>query len=363
MKLTIGMATYDDYDGVYFTIQALRTYHPEVILDCEIIVVDNHPGTKTSEALQNLCTRWSKGTGGMRYIPMVEPIGTTQPRNRIFQEASGDAVLCIDGHVLLAPGSLAKLFDYYEHNPHSKDILSGPILYDDFSVCGDHFADFWRGEMWGIWGKAWSCPCSATHFTVLNTNDRCDYRLCAMGLLPIMRCLSCHKELPDQPYPRHEEHLTYAGFNQLSNGTEPYAIPGMGLGLFSCWNDAWPGFNPHFRGFGGEELYIHEKFRQAGGQALCLPWLKWGHRFGRPNGTPYLEVCTRFNKVRNYILGLQEIGHSLVPCYEHFVKTSLVPHGQWAWICNDPINHNHIPLAPGGRIERGSNTIHQLQGS
>ena len=28
--LTIGMATYDDYDGVYFTTQAIRLYHPEV---------------------------------------------------------------------------------------------------------------------------------------------------------------------------------------------------------------------------------------------------------------------------------------------------------------------------------------------
>jgi hypothetical protein len=26
--LTIGMATYDDYDGVYFTLQSLRMYHP-----------------------------------------------------------------------------------------------------------------------------------------------------------------------------------------------------------------------------------------------------------------------------------------------------------------------------------------------
>ena len=26
-KLTIGMATYDDYDGVFFTIQSLRMHH------------------------------------------------------------------------------------------------------------------------------------------------------------------------------------------------------------------------------------------------------------------------------------------------------------------------------------------------
>ena len=39
-RLTIGMATYDDYDGVYFSIQALRLYHAEVMKDAEILVID-----------------------------------------------------------------------------------------------------------------------------------------------------------------------------------------------------------------------------------------------------------------------------------------------------------------------------------
>jgi hypothetical protein len=59
------------------------------------------------------------------------------------------------------------------------------------------------------------------------------------------------------------------------------------MGVFSCRKGAWPGFNPMFRGFGGEEGYIHEKFRQAGGRCLCLPWLRWTHRFGRPAGIGY----------------------------------------------------------------------------
>jgi hypothetical protein len=61
----------------------------------------------------------------------------------------------------------------------------------------------------------------------------------------------------------------------------------QGLGVFSCRKAAWLGFNPAFRGFGGEEGYIHEKFRQAGARTLCLPFLRWGHRFGRPAGVPY----------------------------------------------------------------------------
>ena len=50
----------------------------------------------------------------------------------------------------------------------------------------------------------------------------------------------------------------------------PFEITMQGLGLFACRRDAWPGFNPAFRGFGGEEGYIHEKIRQRGGETLVL---------------------------------------------------------------------------------------------
>ena len=51
------MATYDDYDGVYFTIQSLKMYHPLVNRDdVEIIVVDNNPDSPHGEATKNLVT-------------------------------------------------------------------------------------------------------------------------------------------------------------------------------------------------------------------------------------------------------------------------------------------------------------------
>jgi hypothetical protein len=92
----------------------------------------------------------------------------------------------------------------------------------------------------------------------------------------------------------------------------------QGLGVFSCRKDAWPGFHPQFRGFGGEEGYIHEKFRQAGHLCLCLPWLRWMHRFGRPNGVRY--PLTVEDKLRNYVLGHAELGLDLGPVLEHFAQ-------------------------------------------
>ena len=52
--LTIGMATFDDYDGVYFSVQAIRLYHPEITARTEILVIDNHPEGPCAAALKQL---------------------------------------------------------------------------------------------------------------------------------------------------------------------------------------------------------------------------------------------------------------------------------------------------------------------
>ena len=108
----------------------------------------------------------------------------------------------------------------------------------------------------------------------------------------------------------------------------PIYRPSRGMGLFACRRDVWPGFNPAFRGFGGEEGYIHEKVRQRGGKVLCLPFLRWIHRFNRPLGIPYPNVWA--DRVRNYLIGFREIGWDTEPVIDHF-KTFLGEH-VWAAI-------------------------------
>jgi hypothetical protein len=49
--LTIGMATYDGYDGVYFSIQAIWLYHPEIAADTQILVLDDSRTTGPIVAL------------------------------------------------------------------------------------------------------------------------------------------------------------------------------------------------------------------------------------------------------------------------------------------------------------------------
>ena len=69
-------------------------------------------------------------------------------------------------------------------------------------------------------------------------------------------------------------------------------------------------------GFGGEEGYIHEKFRQRGGRTLCLPFLRWMHRFNRPYGVPYSNTWE--DRIRNYMIGSDELGLGTQQLEEHF---------------------------------------------
>ena len=253
-KLTIGMATYDDYDGVYFSVQSIRMYHPEVADEIEIIVLDNNPHGNCAEGLKKL----DASIENYRYIP-YDIKQSTAVRDVLFIEANSEYVLCIDCHVLLEPGSLRKLIDYFEDNPNDKNLLHGPLVDDSLSQVYTHMEPVWNEAMFGVWG----------------VDER-----------------------------------------GADSDAQPFEIPMHGAGLFACRKDAWLGFNFRFSGFGGEEGYMHEKFRQARRKVLCLPFLRWLHRFDRPTGVPY--NINWISRIRNYYCGANELGSDHKGIKNHF---------------------------------------------
>src|SRR5215467_7318632 len=144
-SLCIGMATYDDYDGVYFSAMAIRLYHPEIANDTEILVVDNHPDGPCAADLKAL-EHWIPG---YRYIPFNQVRGTAV-RDLVFREANAEFVLCIDCHVMLTPGSLRKLLDYFHAHPQAPDLLQGPLVYDDLRNLSTHMERIWSCGMYGV---------------------------------------------------------------------------------------------------------------------------------------------------------------------------------------------------------------------
>jgi len=340
--LTIGMAHHSDFDGVFFTTQALRMYHPEILSRTDLVVIDNSPTIPGQKDLETLVTRMKSFFRDARYIPYPGSGGPALSKGRVFAASKTDAVLCMDCHVFLDPGSLKQLLDFYDANPGTQDLYHGPLMADDPATVWTHFDNLWRGQMWGTWGVAWRCLACGQKFSILNTNDQAEYRsLVGNGSEVVTSC--CCKPLPVIPWQGHELPLTQAGYMPVAftspgkdDDLDPFEIPAQGMGLFTCRKDAWLGFNDHFSGFGGEEFYIHEKFRKAGRKAMCLPFLRWMHRFARPNGPKY-AVRTE-DRVRNYVLGHNELGLDLTDCKTHFLSTGL-PSDTWDAIVSDPIKY------------------------
>ena len=136
-----------------------------------------------------------KWIDGYRYVPWNRTAGTSV-RDIVFREANAEYVLCVDSHVLIVPGALRKLLDYLLDNPETRDLLQGPLLYDDLRTVSTHMEPRWSCGMYGVWG----------------TDERA------------------------------------ADLN-----APPFEIVMQGLGVFGCRRSAWPGFNPRLRGFGARK--------------------------------------------------------------------------------------------------------------
>jgi hypothetical protein len=261
------MPCLEDYAGMASTVQALRLYHARHVR--EIVVVDNRP-----DGPGGATTRWflekCAGEHGpvCRYNSMREPVGTAVAKNRVFSESTSEYTVCVDSHVLLAPGALDALADFYTREPNCPDLIHGPLLSSDLTETVTHQDPLWQGGVWGKWAS----------IRVVSDTD--------------------------------------------------FDIPGMGTGLFASRTDAWLGFHPGMRGFGGEEGVIHEKYRRAGRRVRCLPGLLWWHRFHYPDGRPY--PLRHFDTARNYYLGCCEIGVDPTPIRDHFVK-SFDDFEPWVW--------------------------------
>ena len=252
---TLGMATYDDHEGVYFTVQSARMYHPEI---SEIVILDNNPKSIHGKLNKDLANWQSPGVK-LRYIEYTEKVSSFS-KGEVFKHATNEHVVVTDSHVLLFPNSLKSLKEYYlnDHKPY--DFIQGPMIYDNLESYSTHLDPVWSTNFYGTWA----------------TSD---------------------------------------------NQNKFFEIPAMGMGCFSSKKSEWLGFNPLFKGFGGEEYYIHEKYRKNGGRCICLKDFKWTHRFNRPYGIPFPNILE--DRCYNYFIGRFELEMSYMDIVEHFSNEGL----------------------------------------
>jgi len=272
-KLTIGSAVYDDFDGVYFTYQSLRLNNEHLADQLDFVIIDNNPTSAQGKATKHFC----ETTKSIRYFPFTEKTSTSI-RNEIFKNAEGEFCMSIDPHVLFEPNTIEALLGFLSQHAESKDLFHGPMIYDglDPSNVVTHMDPVWRENMFGTWA---------------------------------------HRDLADI-------------------GDEPFEISMHGLGVFLTKTKEWLGFNEKFEGFGGEEGYIHEKYRHRGRKIWCLPFLVWLHRFDRPSGLPYPNIIE--SRIRNYIIGRHELNLPFDDVIEHFTQTN--PHVDTARIAQEVVS-------------------------
>lgn len=264
-KLTIGSAVYDDFEGVYFSYQSLRLNNLDIKDDLDFVIIDNNPDSPEGKATKHFC----ETTQCIRYIPFTEK-RSTAVRNEIFNNAEGKFCMSIDCHVLFEPDTIKRLIKFFEDNPDSDDLYHGPMLYDVLEGHDPvtHMNPEWRDNMFGTWGYS----------SQMKQGDNAD--------------------------------------------DDPFEIPMHGLGIFAARTDSWMGFNEQFKGFGGEEGYIHKKYQKDGRKIWCLPFLRWVHRFDRPRGVQYPLIIEE--RIRNYLVGHRELELPYDEIIEHFNETQ--PH-------------------------------------
>lgn len=325
-KLSIGIAHHNDFDGAYFTIQDIRKEliyngRKDLFDRIEFVIVENNKKSDHAEELKNFAASTLSQNRSLNYNIFSES-GTAAVKDEIVRRATGDFVLVLDCHVLLCPTVLVigKIFDFMEKNPETNDIYNGPLVHDNMFGLSTHYENTWRDNNWGTWSSAFKCSCGELYFDI--DSDVEEEEIIIKDIFDnteVHQCPSCCKVMP-----KDKEQLNKMLSSQellpvgLNPDEEPFEIFAQGTGCFLVRRESWLGYNEHASGFGGEECYIHEKYRQNGNKAYCLPFLKWLHRFGRSEDIEYPAKVEY--KLRNYVLEFVELNLDMTPIYQHFVK-------------------------------------------
>jgi len=322
--LSIGIAHYNDFDGAYFTIQDIRKEllfngRSDLLDRIEFVIIENNKTSDHAEQLKDFAVYNLSHTRSLNYN-IFNTNGTAAVKNKIVELATGKFVLVLDCHVLLCPtvSTIEKIFDFIEKNPETDDLYNGPLVHDNMFGVSTHCKDEWRDGNWGVWSTAFRCDCEEFLFDVL-TNDEEISTYCILTGDKVTSCPKCDRKLPESK----EEFSSQLSKKELlpsciSLDEKPFEIFSQGTGCFLVRKESWLGYNEHALGFGGEECYIHEKYRKNGRKAYCLPFLKWLHRFRRVDDVEYPSEVEY--KLRNYILEFIELELDLSPVYDHFVK-------------------------------------------
>ena len=245
--LSICLPSYRNFEETWFTINSLRLYQD--LKGVEIVVLDSYG----DDHLKSHIEYWCRANKPVKYLcNKTLQDGPAAAKEAAIQACSGEWFLCMDSHVLLVPNAIRDFKKWIHLNRESNDLVQSCLLHDDLRTVAPYMDPVWSGQFFGTW----------------HTMD--------IDLVP-----------------------------------DEAEICFNGMGLFAGRKDAWVGFNPKCKGFGGvEEFIVQEHYRRRGDKVICLKCLAWNHLF-RPQNTAPPYAMNLEDRKRNYILNFTELGMPL----------------------------------------------------
>ncbi len=313
LKLTIGIPTYKDFDGWWFTVASLYEHHD--LSDCELLTVDNSPDSPEGEAVRKSCTQWP----GMRYVPQPSPVGTAPAKDRVFAEATGDIVLCIDSHVILGKRAIDAVFFALGNESQRNVLLHGPLCFDGTNTISTHLNRHWGSGMPGQWVRGWLHRCGISAAPRRLPNGLISWETITQNCVSVA-CCGCGP-LDTGAWDGHESRVRAAGWQPLDETNRRWEIGAHGTGLFACRRETWPKFcdgaAADMTGFGCEEWHLHDLWRSLGGRVVMTPQLRWRHRFRQEHHEYRPELL---DQARNAILWSKRLGRDPATIRQHFPR-------------------------------------------
>lgn len=281
--ISICMATRDD-PQVWMTANAILAAHPH--LHIQIVIVDNSrseivDGSEKTNPYMDI-RRMCAGDPRITHLRAVGGPSTSKYKNQAVKACAADVFILCDSHVVFYAGAIDAALKYFQDNPESRDLLTGPV-FTWHGICGGTQQMLYASE--------------ATEEVPIPA----DARVCH-GM--VFRGNSFGVWVTD---PR-----------GLDLNQEPYEIQQQGTGALCMRKAAWTGYHPSHKGWGGDETYLMEMVRRHGGKVMCHPKFRWIHSWFKPvpnTYTPDITDIVRNNMVAAGALGMREYYDATVEAY------------------------------------------------
>jgi hypothetical protein len=255
----------------------------------------------------------------MRYVAQHAPVGTAPAKDRVFAEAAGDIVLCLDSHVILGKHAIDAVFSTFSHRDAANVLLHGPLVFDGTNTISTHLNRHWGSGMPGQWGRGWTHRCGFVSAPRRLQDGNISWETID-GECRVVDACRCGN-LARGPWDGHESRLRENGWTPIDESSIPSEIGAHGTGLFACRREAWPKFcdgaSADMSGFGCEEWHLHDLWRSLGGRVVMTPQLRWRHRFRQKHHEYRPETI---DQARNAILWSQRLGRDPATIRQHFPR-------------------------------------------